>query len=150
MRKLVIALLLPLAAIALPAQAQVKPDDAIRYRSSAYQVLVWNWAPMGAMVRGRVPFDAQEFGRRADRVQLISTMLLEGFPPGTEKGSLKTEAKPEIWRNYADFEKKMKDFETAAAQLATIAKGSDEAAIKAQFAKASETCKACHDLYKAD
>lgn len=150
MRHLAAALLLPLAAIALPAQAQVKPDDAIRYRTSAYQVLVWNWIPMGAMVRGRIPFDAKAFSQRADRVQVISTMLLEGFPAGTATGSLKTEAKPEIWSNFADFEKKMKSFETAAAELARVAKAGDEAATKAQFAKASETCKACHDLYKAD
>jgi len=150
MRHLAAALLLPLAAIALPAQAQVKPDDAIRYRTSAYQVLVWNWAPMGAMVRGRVPFDAKAFSQRADRVQVISTMLLEGFPPGTATGTLKTESKPEIWTNFADFQKKMKNFEMAAAELARVAKAGDEAATKAQFAKASETCKACHDLYKAD
>jgi cytochrome c556 len=149
MRRLAI-LLLPLAVIALPAQAQVKPDDAIRYRQSAFQVLVWNWAPMGAMVRGRTPFDAKAFAQGATRVQQISTMLLEGFPAGTEKGSLPSAAKPEIWRNQADFEKKMKDFGAAAAQLATLAGSGDEAAMKAQFAKTSETCKACHDRYKAD
>lgn len=150
MRRSLAAVLLPLAAIALPAHAQVKPDDAIRYRISAYQVLVWNWAPMGAMVRGRVPFDATAFSRGADRVQQISGMLLEGFPAGSDQGSLKTAAKPEIWRNFADFEKKMKDFEAATAELARVAKAGDEAATKAQFAKTSESCKACHDRYKAD
>jgi cytochrome c556 len=148
MRTLAAALLF--AAIALPAQAQVKPDDAIRYRQSAFQVLVWNWAPMGAMVRGRVPFDAKAFTQGATRVQQISAMLLEGFPAGTEKGSLQTAAKPEIWRNQADFQKKMKDFEAAVGQLVTVARSGDEAAMKAQFAKTSESCKACHDRYKAD
>lgn len=34
--------------------------------------------------------------------------------------------------------------------LATTAKAGDEAATKAQFIKTAGTCKACHDVYRAD
>jgi cytochrome c556 len=44
----------------------------------------------------------------------------------------------------------MKAFEQASATLAATAKAGDEAAIKAEFAKVGETCKGCHDKYKAD
>jgi cytochrome c556 len=76
-------------------------------------------------------------------------MTDEGFPPGSDKGAT-TDAKPEIWTNRADFDAKMEDFRREAAALAAAAKGGDEAAIKAQFAKTGGTCKACHDQYKAD
>jgi len=129
--------------------AQTKPEDAIRYRQSAYTVLLWNWMPMNAMVRDRIPFDAAEFARRAERVAHIAPQLLEGFPKGSDSGA-KTDAKAEIWADFADFTSKMRDFERESALLASIAKGGDETAIKAQFSKTGGTCKACHDLYKAE
>lgn len=143
------ALLLSLLIASQAALAQNKPEDIIRYRKSAYTVLLWNWMPLNAMVRGRIPFDAAEFARRADRVAAIAPQLLEGFPEGSGTGA-NTEAKPEIWTNFADFTTKMKDFERESAALASVAKGGDEAAMKEQFAKVGGTCKACHDQYKAE
>lgn len=129
--------------------AQVKPEDAIQYRKAQYTVLLWNWVPMSGMVRGRVPFDQADFARRAALAASVAPQLLEGFPQGSGSGA-PTEAKPEIWANYSDFSAKMDAFVKESAKLAEVAKGSDETATKAQFAKTSETCKACHDLYKAD
>jgi cytochrome c556 len=136
--------------LAAPAvQAVADPAAAIEYRQSAYTVMVWNWAPLGAMMRGRTPWDQAEFTRRAQRVATLAPMLLEGFPPGSDKGA-DTDAKGEIWSNYTDFSAKMQAFERESAALAEIAAGGDEAATRAQFGKTAETCKACHDLYKAD
>ena len=129
--------------------AQTKPEDAIRYRKSAYTVLLWNWMPLNAMMRGRIPFDAAEFARRAERVAAIAPQLLEGFPEGSNAGA-ETEAKAEIWTDFADFTAKMKDLERESAALASIAKAGDEAAIKDQFAKTGGACKACHDKYKTE
>lgn len=131
------------------AVAQVKPEDAIHYRQAQFSVILWNWMPMNGMVRGRIPFDAKEFAKRAERVAAVAPQLLEGFPSGSNAGA-ETEAKAEIWASFADFTAKMKSFEQASAALATTAKGGDEAAIKAQFAKVGESCKACHDKYKAE
>lgn len=146
--RLVSALLILLATSQI-ATAQTKPEDAIKYRKSVYTVLLWNWMPLNAMMRGRIPFDAAEFSRRADRVAALAPQLLEGFPPGSNEGA-PTEAKAEIWTDFTDFSAKMKDLETESAALASIAKGGDEAAIKAQFAKTGGACKACHDKYKAE
>ncbi len=128
--------------------AQVKPADAVRYRKSAYNVLVWNWMPLANTVRGKTPYVKADFERYANRVAQIAPMLLEGFPAGSGVG--KTEAKPEIWTNWADFQLKMKAFETESAALATLAKGGDFEKIKVQFGKVGNTCKGCHDKYKTD
>lgn len=149
MRLAALPLSLILLAASASASAQAKPEDVIRYRKSAYTLLLWNWMPMNAMVRDRVPFDAAEFARRAERVAALTPQLLEGFPEGSGSGA-PTEAKPEIWTDFADFTSKMKDLERESAALATIAKGGDEAKMREQFAKVGGACKACHDKYKAD
>jgi cytochrome c556 len=130
------------------ADAQVKPADALRYRKSAYHVLIWNWMPLANAVRGKSPYNKAEFERYSARVAQVAPMLLEGFPAGSGVG--KTEAKPEVWTNWADFQLKMKAFETESAALALLAKGGDFEKIKVQFGKVGGTCKACHDKYKAD
>ena len=149
MRRAALPLSLLLLAASATANAQDKPEDIIRYRQSAYTVLLWNWMPMNAMVRGRIPFDAAEFARRADRVAALTPQLLEGFPEGSGTGA-PTEAKPEIWTDFADFTAKMKDLERESAALSTIAKSGDEAKMREQFAKVGGACKACHDKYKAE
>ena len=134
--------------VAGAAQAQVKPADAASYRNHVFHVLVWNFAPMGAMVRGKTPFDRTQFALRADRVAALAPQLLEGFPKDSAVG--KSEARPEIWSSWPDFVSKMKTFETESKKLAEIAHGTDEAAMKAQFGKVGASCKACHDKYKKD
>ncbi len=141
------AVVLLLFASSVPAQA--KPEDAIKYRQAIYRVILWNWMPLNAMARGRVPFNAPEFAKRAERVAALSTQLLEGYPAGSHEGA-HTDAKPEIWSRFADFSAKMKSFETESAKLSVIAKGGNEEAIKTQFGKVGGTCKACHDKYKID
>ena len=68
MRLAALSLSLALLTVAGAAQAQAKPEDVIRYRKAQYTVLLWNWMPLNSMVRGRIPFDAAEFARRAERV----------------------------------------------------------------------------------
>ena len=149
MRRAALPLSLLLLAASATANAQDKPEDIIRYRKSAYTVLLWNWMPMNAMVRGRIPFDAAEFARRADRVAALTPQLLEGFPEGSGTGA-PTEAKPEIWTDFADVTAKLQDLERESAALSTIAKSGDEAKMREQFAKVGGACKACHDKYKAE
>ena len=47
------------AATAVPASAQfAKPEDAVKYRQSALFVMSQHFGRIGAMVNGRVPYDA--------------------------------------------------------------------------------------------
>lgn len=128
-----------------------KPEDAVRYRQAAYTIIGWNFKPIGAMVKGEMPFDAAAIARHAQFVDLMSQTVMEGFTKGSGPDVVKnTEAKANIWKNWDKFEADMKDFRTQAAALAEVAKGGDEAAIKAQFAKTAETCKTCHKEFKKD
>ena len=131
------------------ATAAVKPETAIHYRQSAYTMIGWNFAPLAQRVKGKAPWDAVEFSKRAERIAFLAPQLLEGFPQGSGSGA-ETEAKPEIWSDAAGFKAKMDDFVTQSQQLAVVAKAGDEAKMKEQFKATAGTCKACHDGYRVD
>ena len=131
------------------ASAAVKPETAIAYRQAGYTMLGWNFGPMAQMVRGKTPWDAAEFARRAERVALIAPQLLEGFPEGSDSGAT-TEAKAEIWKSMDDFKLKMDDLVKQSKLLADVAKSGDEAKIKDQFKQTAAACKACHEKYRSE
>jgi cytochrome c556 len=143
--------LIGLSFLTVASAAGPKPEDAAKYRQSVYTIIGWNFKPIGAMVKGDAPFDAAAVARHAQYVELMSQAALEGFPKGSGPDAVKnTEAKPEIWTNWDKFETAMNDFQQEAAKLTEVAKGGDEAAIKAQFGKTAETCKACHKEFRED
>ena len=131
--------------------ADPKPQDVVDYRKAVYTVVGWNFKPIGAMMKGEIPFDAAAVARHAQYVEMMSKTAIAGFPKGSGPDAVKnTEAKPEIWAKSSEFDTKMKDFQQEAAKLSEVAKGGDEKAIKAQFGKTAETCKACHKEFRKD
>ena len=73
---------------ALPAAAQFqKPEDAIKYRKSAMTVMANHFGRIGAMVNGRVPFDAATVQANADVVATLSKLPFTGFIDGTSTGA---------------------------------------------------------------
>ncbi len=143
--------MLGLGVLAAANAADRKPEDVVRYRQSVYAIIGWNFAPIGAMVKGEAPFDAAAVARHAQYVEMMSKAAPEGFAKGTGPDVVKsTEAKPEIWTKWSDFETKMTDFQQQAAKLTEVAKAGKEADIKAQFGKTAETCKACHKEFRKD
>ncbi|MFZ5492260.1 MAG: c-type cytochrome [Pseudomonadota bacterium] len=124
-------------------------ERAVAYRQGVYHAIAWNFGPMAGMVKGEIPFDAQAFALKAERVAYLSALPLEGFIPDSLVG--RSEAKPEIWDNMDDFKSRMQTFETEAGKLAEAAKTATAVdALKPQFGKVGQSCKDCHDKYKKD
>ncbi len=143
--------LLGLSVLSVASAADPTPEDAVRYRQSVYTVIGWHFKPIDAMIKGEIPFDAAAVARHARYVEMMSKAALEGFPKGSGPDAVKdTEAKPEIWSHWDQFETKMNDFRQEAAKLTEVAKDGDQGAIKAQFGKTAETCKACHKEFRTD
>lgn len=138
------------AAVALPAAAQSfqKPEDAIKYRKSAFTVMAANFGTLGAMANGRMPYDAQAAARAADVAVMASTLPWVAFTPGTDKGD--TRAKPEIWSEQAKFKDAGDKMQTEMVKLAAAAKTGNLDNLKAAFGPAAGTCKACHDAYRKE
>jgi cytochrome c556 len=131
------------------ADEKKSPEEmAIDYRQAAFTMIRFHFDPMSAMVKGDKEFNAEEFSQNAEAVAALSKFPMHGFIAGSYTDE--TEAKAKIEENMDDFKKKAETFVVEAAALADVAKGGDMAAIKPQFGKVGESCKACHKEYKED
>jgi len=147
MQKMTIAVF-ALASTALVALAQQpKPEDEIKLRRAAYALVGYNFSSLGAMAQEKKPFNKEEAIKNADFVALLSTVPKSFFGEDSRKGE--TKAKPEIWANKADFEKKMEKMMAETAKLPQVARTGDLAALKKQVSETGASCKACHDDYRA-
>ena len=126
-----------------------KGEQALKYRKAVYQTIAWNFAPMAAMVQGKIPFDAKEFAVRADRVAYLSPLLKEAYGPET-RDVAGSKLKPAMWDQRADFDHRLDVLVERSAGLAKTAKGSDAAQSKSAFVATADACKACHEQYRAD
>jgi cytochrome c556 len=146
MKKSAIAALV-LAAAALPAVSQqMKAENQVKYRRAAYQLMNLNFGNLDAMAENKKPFNKDEAARNAEFVALLATVPKGFFGEGTDKD---TRAKPEIWKNRADFDSKMDKMTAEAAKLPAVVKAGDMGAFRKQVHDLGEACKACHDEYRA-
>lgn len=144
-----VAVALSVTASAFAQQAAPKPETVIKWRQSVYQVLAWNSSRIKANVDGQ--FNREEVVRAANSTAAIANSGLGAlYAAGTEqgKGWHDTSAKPEIFKDGKKVGDLAGNFVREANELAKVAVNGDQAAVKAQFGKLGQTCKACHDDYK--
>lgn len=145
-------LLLGLIAVSLAGTvaAQGKPEDAIKWRQSAYTTMGWSMARIKANVEGT--FNKDEVVKSANVIQAIANSGMGAlFPAGTDKGTgwEATRVKPEFFTNKEGVGKVAMAFNKEANEMAKVAATGDAAAVKEQFGKLGGTCKGCHDDFKA-
>ncbi|MDO9092297.1 MAG: cytochrome c [Rubrivivax sp.] len=133
---------------ALPAAAQFqKPEDAVKYRKAAFQVMGTHFGRIGAMASGRAPFDGAAAAANADVVAFVSKLPYAGFVEGTS-GTEKGSPKANVWTERAKFDGEAKKMQDAVAALAVAAKANNLDQLKAAFGNAAGTCKSCHDNFR--
>jgi cytochrome c556 len=141
------ALFIGSAVLSLPAFAQFqKPEDAVKYRQSAFTLLGNHFGRIGGQLKADKP-NVQAIQSSAALVETLSTLPYEAFGPDTALPNSK--AKPEIWTDQEKFKGAAQKMQAAVAKLNTAAKGGDVAAIKTAFNDAGGTCKGCHDDFRA-
>lgn len=135
---------------ALPAAAQFqKPEDAIKYRQSAFTVMANHFGRIGAMAQGKAPFDAKVAADNAALANSLAKLPFTAFGDGTDKG-LPNRAKPEVWKESAKFKAASEKMVGEMAKLEVAAKGGSLDAIKAAVGAVGSSCKACHDDFRAE
>ena len=147
-----IAIAASAAALSTGTQAQQapKPEQLIKWRQSAYQVVGWNSGRIKASLDGT--YNKEEVARAAGVIAALANAGLGGlFVPGTEsgKGWHETAAKPELFQDGKRVGEAAANFSKEANELARVAVVGDLATIKDQYGKLSRTCKACHDDFRA-
>lgn len=132
------------------AMDQEMAEKAAKVRQSVLTVTGWNVAPMAAMAKERIPYDAAQFQQRAERIAFMLDMVPDAFTPDTREAVLETEALDVIWEDFEEFRR-------LAAQARDRARAAGEAAAEgefrdaqAAFMKMGEACKACHDRFREE
>lgn len=151
MKRMLVASMTSLLALAsLPAAAQFqKPEDAIKYRQGAFNVMAAHFGRIAAMAQGRAPFDAKVAADNAALVATLSKLPFAAFGEGTDKGRPQR-AKPEVWKEAAKFKAAGEKMQAEVAKLEAAAKSGSLDAVKAAVGGVGSSCKACHDDFRAE
>ena len=130
-----------------PAAAQFKnADAAIEYRQGALTVMDNHYDRIGAMVKGKVPFDAHVAQANADLVVTLARLPWSAFVDGSDKGD--TNARPEVWSQPDKFKAAAQRLQDETVKLAAAAKTGNADAVKTAFGATSDACKSCHDDFR--
>jgi cytochrome c556 len=136
-----------LCTFSIPAAAQfAKPEDAVKYRQSAFSVMGTHMGRIFQAVQGRVPYNKDQVARSAEIVDFMGKLPYDAFTPGSDL--LESKAKPSIWKEEAKFQQLAKDMQAETAKLAAAANSGNLDSIRNQFRATAKTCDACHDNYR--
>ncbi|MCW5236072.1 cytochrome c [Verminephrobacter eiseniae] len=132
-----------------PAAAQfAKTEDAIKYRQSALFVMGQHFGRLGAMATGRMPFDAKVAQDNAELLAQFAKLPWPAFGAGTDKGA-PTKARPEVWAEPAKFKEHAEKMQAETVKLAAAAQTGSLDSLKAAFGATADSCKSCHDSFRA-
>lgn len=137
-------------ALTATAHAQVKVEDAIKWRQSAYATMGWSMARIDSNLKGT--YNKEEVLKAATVLQAIANSGMGSlYLPGSDKGKgwVDTRVKPAFFTEGAKVGKIAGEFNQAANDLAKAAATGDAAAVKTAFGAVGGTCKSCHDDYWA-
>lgn len=150
--KLILALLA--TAVAGSAFAQVKVEDAIKYRQAGYSFMAWNMGKLkGMLIDNPASFNKDQAVAAANLIAATANSGMGAlYVPGSDKGVgfKETRVKHELFTDKEGVGKVAMAFGKEANELAKVAATGDAAALKVQFGKVGETCKGCHDKFRKD
>lgn len=133
------------AATALFAQ-EMRPDRAIKYRQGVMYALNVNLGVLSRMSKGEIPFNKDAAVRSATFAVELSAMPWDGFAPVSWDGP-RTKAKPEIWKDKAQFNKLAEAMQAELPKLLAAAQSGDVARLKPALSAVNDSCAACHDKF---
>lgn len=117
-------------------------NPVVKARQDTMAAISMNTKVLGDMAGGKTAFDAAAAAAAKTALAAAAAEIPARFQP--QETDPVTEAKPEIWTNWADFVAK-------AEALATAAEALDAATldgVKAGMAGVGGACKACHSVYR--
>jgi cytochrome c556 len=135
-----------LGCVSLEALAQTKPDVLVKQRQAAMTLQGKYLGPIGAMMKGARPYDADVVALNATFLENLARMPWDGFDAST-KGE-KSKAKPEVFSDAAKFKAAYEQLESATAKLGAEARAKNEAGVRASFGAVAKACGGCHDNFR--
>jgi cytochrome c556 len=134
------------AGVSLDALAQAKPDVLVKQRQAAMTLQGKYLGPIGAMMKGAVPYNADVVALNATFLENLARMPWDGFVASTQ--GEKSKAKAEIYKDMAKFTAAADMLVAETAKLGAAARAKNEAGVRATFGGVAKACGSCHDAYR--
>jgi cytochrome c556 len=132
-----------------PPTPEQQAEQAVLTRQGLLKVMGFYMAPLGGMLKNKVPFDATVAAKNGAHIAQLGGMIPDLFVFDTRKvTTLKTKAQDGIWTNQADFAAKADDLVKAANALVDAAKTGDKGTTLKAAGAVGKACGACHDNYR--
>lgn len=131
--------------LAMPAIAAAQEDPVITYRQKVMQSIGANIGAISDVLKHMLPHE-QNIQVHAEQINRAAGLIPSAFEENVSEGL--TDAKPEIWEAWQEFEEYAADLESESAALAEVAAGGDTAEVAAQVKQLGEACKQCHDEFR--
>jgi len=135
-----------LGGASLEALAQAKPDVLVKQRQAAMTLQGKYLGPIGAMMKGAAPYNADTVALNATFLENLARMPWDGFQESTK--GVKSAAKPEIYTDAAKFKAAYELLEAETAKLGAAARAKNEAGVRASFGGVAKACGSCHDAFR--
>jgi cytochrome c556 len=137
-------IVLALVSIAAAQAANPMGADPVANRQRLMKLVGANWADIQAKVKANNP-DAVAVN--AETIAVMATHIPSMFPAGS--ATEKSNAKPEIWEKWADFQAAATNLESMAEKLRDASRAKDGAAVEAMVKEfGSKACGACHTPFR--
>ncbi|NMH58838.1 c-type cytochrome [Alteromonas ponticola] len=145
-----LALALPVAAKVIEVKSEKEARNAVENRKALFTLMKDNMGPLGAMARGKIPYDEAVLQTNSLRLQQLGDMMYDYLLVDTRKFDVNSHAKPALWENVSDAEEKIDGFKKAANNLGRVVAAGDDSQYRNAIGQVGSACKACHDDYKDD
>ena len=138
---------LVVAALVLVTSARGAEDDEaiIGYRQKVMSANGANMGAIGDILKFKLPYE-KDIAGHARAMSITAKMIPSAFEKPVSAG--KTDAKPEIWKEWDDFKKDAEKFVEASDKLAKVAEGGDTKAVMAQVKEVGNACQHCHEEFR--
>jgi len=121
-----------------------KPEDAVKYRQGAFQLIRAHFSSLQPVVKGEVPYDKAAVAGDVYVLDVVAKLPWKAFMQGTQGGA----AKDIIWSDPDGFKKAQENFLATLGPLTQAADEGNLDKLRAAFAKTGAACKACHDIFR--
>jgi cytochrome c556 len=142
-----------LSGIGLASAQAVSPEDQIKFRKAGYSFMSWNMGKIKAMtVDNPASYNRDQVLAAARAIAGVANSGMGAlFTPASARdvGSERTRVLPEFFQQPDEVRRLATNFNREVNELARVAETGDVNAIRAQFGRAGESCKACHDKFRA-
>ncbi len=122
-------------------------DDAayLKHRQKVMQAVGGHMGSIGAILKNKLPYKTSIVAH-AQSLQMTSTVIEDAFKKKITEG--KTDAKPDIWKDWDKFVAAAKKMGEESGKLADVVQAGDMAAIGPQVKALGKSCGGCHKPFR--